>query len=124
VIGAWARMEAGLAAAGVPRRPSEAPFEYAARVLRTALAPAGGHLRPDSVQRLTGLFERAKFSHHDVGEADRDQAIAALRAVRRELAEAVEQAAEAEAATRVRSAEEPVPGRGSGGPVPGRGSDR
>ena len=91
VIGAWARMEAGLAAAGVPRRPSEAPFEYAGRVLQTAVAPAAGPL-PHSVHRLTGLFERAKFSHHDIGEADRDQAIAALRAVRRELADAVEQA--------------------------------
>ena len=100
VIGAWARMEAGLAAAGVPRRPSEAPFEYAARVLGTALTPAAGRLRPDSVHRLTGLFERAKFSHHDIGETDRGQAIAALRAVRRELAEAVEQAAQAEAAAR------------------------
>jgi Domain of unknown function (DUF4129) len=124
VIGAWARMEAGLAAAGVPRRPSEAPFEYAARVLRTALAPAVGPLRPDSVHRLTGLFERAKFSRHDIGEADRDQAIAALRAVRRELAEAVEQAAQAEAAARGRAEGEPVPSRGNGGPVPGRGSAR
>jgi hypothetical protein len=121
VIGAWARMEAGLAAAGVPRRPSEAPFEYAARVLQTALAPAAGPLPPDSVHRLTGLFERAKFSRHDIGEADRDQAIAALRTVRRELAEAVEQA---EAAARDRAEGGPVPSRGNGGPVPGRGSER
>ena len=110
VIGAWARMEAGLAAAGLPRHPSEAPFEYAARVLETAFA------RPASVHRLTGLFERAKFSHHAIGQADRDQAIAALRAVRQELAEAVEQAA----------------GRGGGQgragasrwPGPGRATDR
>jgi hypothetical protein len=105
VIGAWARMAAGLAAAGLPRRPAEAPFEYAGRVLETALDPAGrsatlGPLRPESVHRLTGLFERAKFSHHDIGEDDRDQAIAALRAVRQELAEAAEQAAQAEAAAR------------------------
>ena len=113
VIGAWARMEAGLAAAGVPRRPSEAPFEYAGRVLRTALTPAAGPLRPDSVHRLTGLFERAKFSHHDIGEADRGQAIAALRAVRQELAEAVEQAAQAEAAARDGAEGEPVSGRGT-----------
>ena len=124
VIGAWARMEAGLAAAGVPRRPSEAPFEYAARVLQTALVAAVGPLRPDSVHRLTGLFERAKFSRHDIGETDRDQAIAALRAVRRELAEAVDQAAQAEAAARGRAEGEPVPSRGNGGPVPGRGSAR
>jgi hypothetical protein len=94
VIAAWARMERGLAAAGLPRRPAEAPFEYAGRVLESALA------RPGSVHRLTGLFERAKFSRHAIGEADRDEAIAALRAVRREVAEAVEAAAEAEAAAR------------------------
>jgi hypothetical protein len=113
VIAAWARMERGLAAAGLPRRPSEAPFEYAGRVLRTALTPAAGPLRPDSVHRLTGLFERAKFSHHDIGEADRGQAIAALRAVRQELAEAVEQAAQAEAAARDGAEGEPVSGRGT-----------
>jgi Domain of unknown function (DUF4129) len=88
VIAAWARMERGLAAAGLPRRPSEAPFEYAGRVLETSLA------RPTSVHRLTGLFERAKFSQHAIGPADRDEAIAALRAVRRELVEAAELAAQ------------------------------
>jgi hypothetical protein len=91
VIAAWARMERGLAAVGLPRHPAEAPFEYAGRVLESALA------RPASVHRLTGLFERAKFSRHAVGEDDRHQAIAALRAVRREVAEAVEAAAEAAA---------------------------
>ena len=105
VIAAWARMEAGLAAAGLPRHPSEAPFEYAARVLETAFA------RPASVHRLTGLFERAKFSHHAIGQADRDQAIAALRAVRQELAEAVEQA---EAEARAEAEGEPVAGGGEG----------
>ena len=134
VIGAWARMEAGLAAAGLPRHPSEAPFEYAARVLESALAPTdrgtpsgelpdrpghpfgvprtppAGPLRPDSVHRLTGLFERAKFSHHTIGQADRDQAIAALRAVRQELAEAVERAAQAEAAAKARAAGDPTAG--------------
>ena len=94
VIAAWARMERGLAAAGLPRRPAEAPFEYAGRVLESALA------RPASVHRLTGLFERAKFSRHAIDEADRDEAIAALRAVRREVAEALEAAAEVEAAAR------------------------
>jgi hypothetical protein len=108
VIGAWARMERGLAAAGLPRRPAEAPFEYAGRVLESALA------RPDSVHRLTGLFERAKFSRHAIGEDHRHEAIAALRAVRRELAEAVEAAAEAEAAARAAG----VPG--SGGAAQGR----
>jgi Domain of unknown function (DUF4129) len=109
VIAAWARMERGLAAAGLPRRPSEAPFEYAARVLETSLA------RPASVQRLTGLFERAKFSQHAIGPAERDEAVAALRAVRRELAEAAELAARAEAARPDAAARGGGSGGGGGG---------
>ena len=121
VIAAWARMERGLAAAGLPRRPSEAPFEYATRVLQSALAPTDRSTPPEvhadqpehpfgvprtppvrplrsaSVHRLTGLFERAKFSRHQIGQDDRDEAIAALRAVRQELAEAAELAAQAAA---------------------------
>jgi hypothetical protein len=100
VIAAWARMERGLAAAGLPRHQAEAPFEYAARVLESAVTPSDrstpsgfpGPLRPSSVHRLTGLFERAKFSRHHIGPDDRQEAIAALRAVRRELAEAAAEA--------------------------------
>ncbi|HET9290223.1 MAG TPA: DUF4129 domain-containing protein [Actinomycetes bacterium] len=139
VIAAWARMEHGLAAAGLPRHPAEAPFEYAGRVLEAALVPtdrgtpsgfpgrrgsasptgwafAGfpGPLRPGSVHRLTGLFERAKFSQHRIGEGDREQAIAALRAVRRDLAEAVERAAEAQAEAAAEGEGEPVAGGGGG----------
>jgi len=83
VIAAWARMERGLAAAGLPRRPAEAPFEYVGRVL--AAAP----VRPAHVHRLTDLFERAKFSRHTIDQAMREEAVAALRAVRSDLAEAV-----------------------------------
>ena len=109
VIAAWARMERGLAAAGLPRRPSEAPFEYAARVLETSMA------RPTSVHRLTGLFERAKFSQHAIGPADRDEAVAALRTVRRELVEAAAQAdAAAGSEAAGRAAREPVAGEGGG----------
>jgi len=117
VIAAWARMERGLAAAGLPRHPAEAPFEYAARVLEAAMA------RPASVHRLTGLFERAKFSHHPIGRADRDQAIAALRTVRRELAEAAEAAAQAEAAA-VAAAGGPPAGGGAAGRRAGNGMGR
>jgi Domain of unknown function (DUF4129) len=105
VIAAWARMERGLAAAGLPRHPAEAPFEYAGRVLEAALAPT------DSVHRLTGLFERAKFSRHRIGEGDRVEAIAALRAVRRDLAEAVERDAQARAEAAAAAEGEPATGR-------------
>jgi hypothetical protein len=83
VIAAWARMERGLAAAGLPRTPAEAPFEYVARVL------SASEVRPDSVHRLTDLFERAKFSRHTIDHAMRQDAVAALRAVRSDLAAAV-----------------------------------
>jgi hypothetical protein len=79
VIAAWARMERGLAAAGLPRAPAEAPFEYVARVL------AAAEVRPASVHRLTDLFERAKFSRHTIDDAMRQEAVAALRAVRADL---------------------------------------
>jgi uncharacterized protein DUF4129 len=83
VIAAWARMERGLAVAGLPRQPAEAPFEYAGRVL------AASRVRPEFVHRLTDLFERAKFSRHTIDHAMRVEAVAALRAVRSDLAEAV-----------------------------------
>jgi Domain of unknown function (DUF4129) len=92
VIAAWARMERGLAAAGLPRRPAEAPFEYAGRVLATMPG------RPDHVHRLTSLFERAKFSRHTIDQAMREQAVAALRAVRTDLEAAVRAEEDAAAA--------------------------
>jgi hypothetical protein len=79
IIAAYARMERLLAAHGVPRHPSEAPFEYLGRVLLELDASA------TSVFELTALFERAKFSRHRVDAGMRDEAIAALAAVRDEL---------------------------------------
>jgi MYXO-CTERM domain-containing protein len=82
VIKAYARMEQILGAYGLPRGPSEAPYEYLARTLQTLDASAA------AVARLTDLFERAKFSLHEIGEEMRDDAIGALTAVRDELREA------------------------------------
>lgn len=79
IIAAYARMERALAVAGIPRRPSEAPVEYLQRALTALDASAG------AVARLTDLFERAKFSHHDPEPFMRDEAIDALVAVRDEL---------------------------------------
>ena len=79
IIAAYARMERALAAAGVARRPAEAPFEYLARSLvELETGAAAAH-------RLTDLFERAKFSHHEPAERMRDDAIDALVTVRDEL---------------------------------------
>jgi Domain of unknown function (DUF4129) len=79
IIAAYARMEHALAAAGLPRRPAEAPVEYLERALLDLDAST------DAVRRLTELFEWAKFSHHEPEPSMRDEAISALVAVRDEL---------------------------------------
>jgi membrane protease YdiL (CAAX protease family) len=87
VIAAYARMERAFAAHGVPRRQFEAPHEYLGRVL--AEATGGGR----EAARLTALFERARFSPHEVDSAMKNDAIEAIQALQAELA-----AAEAEEA--------------------------
>jgi hypothetical protein len=79
VIAAYARMERGLAYSGLGRRQAEAPREYLARTLPAVGAGAG------SVERLTALFEEAKFSPHDVDGGMKMEAIDALAALRDEL---------------------------------------
>lgn len=91
IIAAYARMEKLLAGFGRARSPSEAPFEYLARVLvelRVSRSP---------VEALTELFERAKFSTHALGGKDKARAISALEAVRDELRNPLDVAAEREA---------------------------
>jgi hypothetical protein len=79
IIAAYARMERALAYAGLPRAPAEAPYEYLERSLVELDTSS------DGARRLTDLFERAKFSHHEPAESMRDEAIDALVAVRDEL---------------------------------------
>jgi hypothetical protein len=79
IIAAYARMERALGYAGVPRKPSEAPYEYLERSL------VGLDASAHAARRLTDLFERAKFSQHEPAESMRDEAIDALVAVRDEL---------------------------------------
>jgi hypothetical protein len=79
IIAAYARMETALAAAGVRRHPAETPLEYLERVLLSL------HTSADAVRRLTGLFEWARFSHHEPEPSMRDEAVDALVAVRDEL---------------------------------------
>jgi hypothetical protein len=79
VILAYAWMERTLAVHGLPRVPSEAPLEYLARVLIDLDASR------ESVFELTTLFERARFSPHVIDDEMKQDAIAALSAVRDEL---------------------------------------
>jgi hypothetical protein len=81
IILAYARMEVALDRSGCSRHEAEAPLEYLARVLgelEVARAP---------VETLTELFERAKFGHHPIEPALKEQALAALREIRSELQE-------------------------------------
>lgn len=79
VIAAYARMERGLGAIGLTRDRADTPFEYLGRVL------TDHRVSPAAATRLTGLFEQAKFSSHPVEPAAKQEAIAALEAVRDEL---------------------------------------
>jgi hypothetical protein len=87
IVAAYARMEAALAGAGVPRRPSEAPLEYVERSLLAL------DLDSAAVRRLTDLFEWARFSHHEPEPSMRDEAVDALVAVRDSLLAPAEVAA-------------------------------
>lgn len=80
VIQAYARMERVLAVHGLGRRAAEAPREYLVRALREA-----GRLSPAALERLTALFEEARFSTHEISPAMRADAVDALVEVRREL---------------------------------------
>lgn len=79
IIVAYARMEVALERSGVGRDRSEAPLEYLARVL-LALDVA-----PAPVRALTDLFERAKFSQHQLGADAKAEAIGALERIRDDL---------------------------------------
>jgi hypothetical protein len=87
VLAAYVRMERVLAAHGVPRRRFEAPHEYLGRVL--AELTGGGR----AAERLTALFERARFSPHAVDASMKADAIAAVEDLQADLAAA--EAAEA-----------------------------
>jgi hypothetical protein len=79
VIAAYARMEGVLARKGLSRNQSETPLEYLQRIL------LGLTSRSDAVTLLTGLFERAKFSRHEIDGNMKHDAIDALRAIRDDL---------------------------------------
>jgi hypothetical protein len=79
VIAAYAQMEHALAGVGLRRMPDEAPREYLGRVLPEVGAQTA------SVERLTRLFERAKFSPHAIDAGMKEEAIAALESLRDDL---------------------------------------
>ncbi|MGH9106263.1 MAG: DUF4129 domain-containing protein [Acidimicrobiales bacterium] len=81
VIAAYARMERWMARAGLGRRLSEAPFEHLDRVVGLLGATVAVSAT------LAGLFERAKFDRRPCGPEMKQEALAALRRLRQELAD-------------------------------------
>jgi hypothetical protein len=79
VIRAYVGMERVLAVRGIGRQPFEAPLEYLSRALQ------GMRVSRAAAERLTSLFQRARFSQHATGPEMKRQAIAALAEVRDEL---------------------------------------
>jgi hypothetical protein len=75
ILAAYARMERALVPGGAGRQRHETALEYLDRLL------ARQELEPAPLQRLTDLFELAKFSDHQVTEAMRDDALAALATI-------------------------------------------
>ncbi|MCX8033214.1 MAG: DUF4129 domain-containing protein [Thermoleophilia bacterium] len=79
VIRAYVNLEQALSRRGLGRKPSEAPLEYLGRWL------AGLGVSHPAAERLTWLFQRARFSPHPVGPEMKQEAFAALVAIREEL---------------------------------------
>ncbi|MGI8408233.1 MAG: DUF4129 domain-containing protein, partial [Actinomycetota bacterium] len=80
VIACYLGMVEVLQAGGVPQKPSDAPFEYVERALR------GFDVSRKSAHQLTELFERARFSPHEIDVSMPAHALRALTAVRDDLA--------------------------------------
>lgn len=79
VIAAYARMEGVFDRHGLRRQVSETATEYLRRIL------LGLTTRVAAVERLTGLFEQAKFSDHPIDGRMKQDAIDALRVIRDDL---------------------------------------
>lgn len=78
-IAAWARLETALEAVGVARRVSDTPSSFLRRVLEEVETSG------PAVERLTGAYERAMFSPHDIDRTTQLESVEALVAVRDEL---------------------------------------
>jgi len=80
IIRCYRRFERVAAEARVPRAPWQTPEEFMRETLRRLVLP------PSAVDRLTRLFELARFSIHPLGALERDSARACLEEIRSELA--------------------------------------
>jgi hypothetical protein len=79
VVACWHRFETGAAAAGLERRVWETSSEFTLRILDLVDA------HEPAVSRLAALYREARFSEHDLTEADRQDALEALDTIHRTI---------------------------------------
>jgi len=79
IIRCYRRFERVAARASVPRAPWQTPEEFMRETLRRLVLPHR------AVDRLTRLFELARFSRHALGSPERDTARACLEEIRSAL---------------------------------------
>jgi hypothetical protein len=79
IIRCYRRFEDALARSRVPRAPWQTPLEFMRDALMRLPLPSA------AVERLTRLFERARFSNEPLGRADRDTAWGSLLEIRGSL---------------------------------------
>jgi hypothetical protein len=79
IIRCYGRFEDALARSRVPRAPWQTPLEFMRDALARLPLPAA------AVERLTRLFERARFGNEPLGRADRDTALGSLVEIRQSL---------------------------------------
>ena len=72
IVRCWQRLEAAIEAAGHPAQPWETPTEVTASVLRREAVDES------ALAELLSLYREARFSNHELGEAQRAAAVAAL----------------------------------------------
>jgi hypothetical protein len=79
IVECWHRFEVQAGRAGLERRAWETSSEFTLRLLDLVEADT------EAVARLSALYREARFSEHDLGEPEREAALAALRQVHRDL---------------------------------------
>ncbi|CAN5348893.1 hypothetical protein BH11ACT8_BH11ACT8_19180 [soil metagenome] len=72
IVACWQRFEIQAESAGVPRHSWETPTDFTDRLFRLVEADRR------AVDRLAALYRQARFSDHEVTEADREAALEAL----------------------------------------------
>ncbi|MGB3827329.1 MAG: DUF4129 domain-containing protein [Ornithinimicrobium sp.] len=82
VVACWVALEDGLSAAGLTASPSETSLDLTLRVLHQWQVPA------EALNDLALLYREARFSRHPITEAQRDQAVDALRVIHTSLMDA------------------------------------